>query len=292
MIGWTTAVPAGQRRWRLLVLPVFMGILAGLPSPALAGSPRPETGLVLVGGGSRPAVAMARFVAWAGGEPARILVVTWASGEPAEAFAGLREEIEAQGARHVAQAPMPPFEPASREAVLRSIREATGIFLSGGDQSRIMEVCRDAQILELLRERYRAGVVFGGTSAGTAAVSTPMITGEGDFTVIDGAKVEVREGLGLLPGVILDQHFVKRQRENRLFGLILSHPRLLGMGVDEDTALLVRDGRLCEVAGAGPVVVVEAVGPSSLGLDLLRAGEGFDLAKRRRFRVQTPEPGR
>ena len=64
-----------------------------------------------------------------------------------------------------------------------------------------------------------------------------MITGGGDHTVLDGQKVEVRAGLGLLPGVILDQHFLKRQRQNRLFGLVLDHPRLLGVGVDEGTAL-------------------------------------------------------
>ena len=104
-------------------------------------------------------------------------------------------------------------------------------------------------------------------------MSARMITGEGDFTVIDGDKVEVRPGLGLLEGVIVDQHFVKRQRENRLFGLVLKHPEERGVGIDEDTALLVTGGRYAEVVGKGPVMLVDATGPDRLAITLLRAGQ-------------------
>jgi cyanophycinase len=130
-----------------------------------------------------------------------------------------------------------------------------------------------------VRARHHEGVVFGGTSAGTAIMSAIMITGEGDLTVIDGARVEVRAGLGLLPGVIVDQHFVKRQRENRLFGLVLRHPGERGIGIDEDTALLVR-GREGEVVGRGPVVVVDATGPDRLEVRLLRPGQKVELDAR------------
>jgi cyanophycinase len=128
-----------------------------------------------------------------------------------------------------------------------------------------------------VRERHARGVVFGGTSAGAAVMSLRMITGEGDFTVIDGAKVVVREGLGLLPGVIVDQHFVRRQRENRLFGLVLQQRGERGVGIDEDTALLVAGGRHAEVVGKGPVMLVDATGPDQLRITLLRTGQSVDL---------------
>jgi cyanophycinase len=107
-----------------------------------------------------------------------------------------------------------------------------------------------------------------------------MITGDGDFTVIDGNKVVVRPGLGLLQGVIVDQHFVKEQRLNRLFGLVLKHPGERGVGIDEDTALLVTSGRYAEVVGKGPVMLVDARGPDRLEITLLRAGQKTDLRER------------
>ncbi|HYN05065.1 MAG TPA: cyanophycinase, partial [Vicinamibacteria bacterium] len=97
---------------------------------------------------------------------------------------------------------------------------------------------------------------------------------------IDGEKVEVRPGLGLLEGAIVDQHFVKRQRENRLFGLVLKHPEERGVGIDEDTALLVTAGRHAEVVGKGPVMLVDATGPDRLAITLLRAGQTTDLRER------------
>ena len=145
-----------------------------------------------------------------------------------------------------------------------------------------MDVLADAELLRAVRERHAQGVVFGGTSAGAAVMSLRMITGDGDFTVIDGDQVGVREGLGLLPGVIVDQHFVKRQRENRLFGLLLKHPEERGVGIDEDTAILVTGGRQAEVVGKGPVLLVDAVGTDSLRVQLVRSGQTIDLSGRPR----------
>ena len=162
-----------------------------------------------------------------------------------------------------------------REALAR----ATGVFFSGGDQARVMDALADPSLLAAVRSRHAEGVVYGGTSAGTAIMSAIMITGDGDFTVIDAAKVDVRPGLGLLEGAIVDQHFVKRQRENRLFGLVIAHPQERGIGIDEDTALLV-EGREAEVVGSGPVVVVDAKGPDRLEVRLLRPGQKLDLDAR------------
>ena len=255
-------------------------ICAALASP-LSAAPRR---LVAVGGGDRPAAAMQRFVEWSGGPRARLLVVMWASGEPEESFALLKGELQAHGPAAIEQAPPAPLGGEARARLLEQLAAATGIFFSGGDQNRVMDVLRDEELLRALRARYAAGVPFGGTSAGAAVMSTPMITGEGDFTVIDAAQVGTREGLGLLPGVVLDQHFVRRQRQNRLFGLILARPELLGLGIDEDTALLVSDDRQAEVVGRGPVLVVDGLARSgALVVEFLGPGQRYDVVKRRRL---------
>lgn len=242
--------------------------------------------LVLLGGGPRPPEALARFVEWAGNGDSRLLVVTWASAEPLESYTSLERDLRLYRPAAIESAPFAPLGPGDKERLLASVRRATGIFFSGGDQGRIMDVLEDGALAAALRARYRDGVVFGGTSAGTACMSAVMITGGGDQTVLDGQKVEVRPGLGLLPGVILDQHFLKRQRQNRLFGLVLDHPRLLGVGVDEGTALAVRDNRHAEVVGPGPVMMVDAViGTDDLVVSLVRPGETFDLKTRKRSRL-------
>lgn len=249
----------------------------------------PATRLVIVGGGERPAAALARFVLWAGGAASRVLIVPWASGEPKASCDAILEELRPHAPGAASCAPFAPLDAqgkagrldvASKASFLAELASSTGVFFTGGDQARIMDVLADAELLRAVRERHAQGVVFGGTSAGAAAMSSPMITGEGDFTVIDGDRVGVREGLGLVPGLIIDQHFVKRQRENRLFGLVLKHQDLRGIGIDEDTAILVTGGRHVEVVGKGPVLLVDAVGPDRLQVSILRSGQSMDLAQR------------
>jgi cyanophycinase len=238
--------------------------------------------LVLVGGGDLPARAKERFVEWSGGSSARVLVILWATSEPKSNLKWIREELSPLRPAVIEAAPLAPLKPKARAQVLAQLEQATGVFFSGGDQARVMDVLRDAELLAAFRSRFRAGVVFGGTSAGCAVMSSPMITGDGDFTVIDGSKVVTREGLGLLPGIIVDQHFLKRQRENRLFGLILKQPEILGVGVDEATALLLEDGTKGEVTGKGQVMLVDGRHePGALLIRLFPDGAKVDLTTRR-----------
>jgi cyanophycinase len=238
--------------------------------------------LVLIGGGKRPPEAVARFVDWAGKEKARILIVTWASGVPQESFDAIKKDFAAYQTASFENAPLAPLDKQEREQFLTQLKTATGVFFTGGDQNRIMNVLQDETLYRTLRERYETGVVFGGTSAGTAALSNPMMTGEADLKIIDSAKVGVRKGLGLLPNAVLDQHFIKRQRENRLFGLILQNPTLLGIGIDEDTAVLVEDNRRAEVVGITQVMFIDAHRrKGAMLIHLLKAGESFDLKKRK-----------
>jgi cyanophycinase len=241
-----------------------------------------EERLVLLGGGERSPEALARFVSWAGNGQSRLLVVTWASPDATAAFDSLGRELALYHPEEVRAAPEAPLAAAARSTFLAQLRQATGVFFAGGDQRRIMDVLADAELRNAVRARYHDGVVFAGSSAGTAVMSGLVITDPGAATALDGSKVSVRTGLALLPGVILDQHFIKRQRANRLLGLVLDHPALLGLGVDEDTALVVRDNRHAEVVGRSEVVTVDAQGDGELRLIVLRPGDTFDLKTRRR----------
>lgn len=161
---------------------------------------------------------------------------------------------------------------------------------------RIATAFSGSPVLAAIRRAHAEGAVIGGTSAGTACQSPRMLTGEGDFKVVRTRAVELLEGLALLPGVVLDQHFLARQRENRLLSVILEHPEELGVGIDEDTAIWVRPDWTFEVMGRSAVMVIDARGATvdrresesgqdSLGVHDLRVhlllpGEVFDLETR------------
>jgi len=121
--------------------------------------------LVLIGGGKRPPEAIARFVDWAGEEKARILIVTWASGVPQESFDAIKRDFAAYQIASFENAPLAPLNEQKREQFLTQLKTVTGVFFTGGDQNRIMDVLQDETLYRSLRERYNAGVVFGGTSA-------------------------------------------------------------------------------------------------------------------------------
>ncbi|CAN5172022.1 cyanophycinase [soil metagenome] len=238
--------------------------------------------LVVIGGGSRPPDAMKKFVEWSGGANAKILVITWASGEPEPSFGALKKDLTAAGTSNIEHASIRPLDAEKRGRFIAQLKAATGVFFSGGDQNRIMDVLADQELYSLVRSKYFAGTPFGGTSAGAAVMSDPMMTGNADLKILDGAKVGVRKGLGLIKDVIFDQHFLVRQRHNRLFGLVMVNPKMLGIGIDEDTAVLIEDNRKLTVAGKSQVMFVFAKdGKRPYLLDFLHSGEGFDLSKRK-----------
>lgn len=239
--------------------------------------------LLMIGGGERPASVLTRLAEKGGGENGRMLVITWASGEPQASFDAFRTDVEKVSKIRLEAAPFAPLDDAAKRKFGEQLKTATGVFFTGGDQNRIMDVLKDENLLKILTEKYDGGTIFGGTSAGTAIMSKIMITGEGDFKVIDGGKVETRDGLGFLPQTIVDQHFIVRQRQNRLFGLVLKNPALLGIGIDEDTAFYVEDNRFGEVLGDSQVMIVEAQKSAhELRIILLKPNEKFDLRRKKR----------
>lgn len=236
---------------------------------ALLQAPAPRGHLFIVGGGSQSDSLVARFVELAGGRGrARIAVVPMASSEPAasgeekvlqlrefgaDAFVLLLTRVQAESA-----------------STARRLDGVTGIWFSGGDQVRLAPVLVGTPTLAAMKQRYRAGAVVGGTSAGAAVLSDSMLTGNqrppgdtlgyyGDeFPLIARDVIEVVPGLGFFPGVIVDQHFIRRERLNRLLAAVLERPTLLGIGIDESTALEVGPDGIWTVRGASAAVVIDA----------------------------------
>ncbi len=274
---------------------------------AVASEPAAKGNLVLIGGGSKPPAAMTKFVELAGGPDAAIVVFPTASelSDTGEVYRALF--MEEYGCRDVRPLPVHSREDAMSEELAAEVAAAGGIFFAGGDQRRITAALLGTPVGDAVRRAFQRGAVVGGTSAGTACQSGLMITGDGDFDVLDQGAVALAPGLDLFPGVILDQHFVARRRLNRLLTVVMEHPDLLGIGIDEGTAVWRRPDGTFQVLGEGWVVVLDArsatmqraqrpEGPARLGardmtLTVLVAGDEYDPTVRGRIPDATRAPG-
>lgn len=249
--------------------------------------------LLIIGGAAGPDL-LARFVELAGGPHARIVVVAAASSDPAAAEEAHREAFRAEGAGEITALRLTSRAEANAvDRVEPVLRRATGVFFTGGDQERITAVLGGTATDSLLQSLVGAGtVVLAGTSAGAAMMSGTMIA-EGDARGVSRSSVRTGPGLEFLPGVLIDQHFAERGRVNRLLSAVALYPHELGLGIDEDTAILT-DGDRFEVLGSGAVTVVDAgcathirvpaEGPIALTgarIHVLPAGHTFHLTGRR-----------
>src|SRR5215467_13256975 len=239
---------------------------------------RPRGSLVIVGGGPRGEAITRKFISLAGGPGhARIVVLPLASSLD-ETGPEAVEEFRANGV--TAWSLNLTRADAMRAETAHSLDSATGIWFPGGDQTRIMAVLDGTPTAAAIRARYVAGAVVGGTSAGAAAMSTPMITGDErapggarrdttqSFITIARDDIVLTNGLGLLTGAIIDQHFLRRKRHNRLISVVLEHPSLLAIGIDESTALVVEPGKPWSIIGESAAIVYDArraaiTGPSA-----------------------------
>ena len=264
-------------------------------APGVMAGERPLGHLVLNGGGGKPAEVMEKFVELAGGPEALIVVFPTASAE-ADTGQYYQDLLAGYGCTNVVVADVHSADDATNPEFVETLERTGGIYFSGGDQRRITKALLGTPVGDAVERAFVRGAVVGGTSAGTACQSGLMITGDGDFTVIRAGNVELWKGLGFFQGVIVDQHFVARQRYNRLISVVLEHPELLGVGVDEETAVWVRPDGTFKVLGEGWVVVFDAsdsnisrgrrgAGEVTLGVHdmrthVLQPGEVFDLSKR------------
>lgn len=235
------------------------------------------------------------FVRRAGGLQARLVVMTVATGLPGEVGEQYINIFERLGAENVRVVDTARPEDASDPRAIEIIRDATGVFFTGGNQARITELLKGTELEAALQERYTQGVVIGGTSAGAAMMPDMMIV-EGEPETNPRMEVaKMDQGMGFLPGVVIDQHFAQRGRLGRLLSALSQQPAVLGFGIDENTAIAV-DGNEIEVIGEGAITVIdmahishtnvdellrdEAVAICNAKLHILPHGYKFDLEKR------------
>ena len=250
--------------------------------------------LVLIGGGSKPRVVLRTFVELAGGSDAPIIIIPTASGEPDTGQYYQELFLNEVGCTNVTPLEIRTREDAQREDFVRLVDEAGGCFFSGGDQNKILKALSDTPVGDAIARLYWRGQVIGGTSAGTACQSDPMITGNGDISVVEAQNIELKKGLGFFPSIIIDQHFVARRRQNRLITTVLENPQFLGVGVDEATAVWLKPNLTFQVLGRGWVFVYDAaaaeinrlphkknIGVTNLTTHILLPGQKFSLKRRR-----------
>ena len=259
------------------VLALLLGVL--LPSPARAADPGP---LVVVGGGNVGPEIVSRTLSLAGGKDAVVVVLPQSSAEPDAGDSSVKMWLGA-GAKEAAKLSF--SDPQAAE----KLRRATLIWMPGGDQNRFMKAIAGTGLDDVIREQHKAGTTVGGSSAGAAILAEVMFTGDADLKSITAGATVTAKGLGLWPEVLIDQHFLKRQRDNRLISAVLDRPDLVGVGIDEATAVIVT-GSSFEVVGKSSVLVVDArdakvdkvaKGELATGrgikLTVLRAGQTYSL---------------
>lgn len=271
----------------------------------------PTAGELFVIGGAedklRRRTVLGAFVEHAGGAGARIAVVPTASSLGPEVVEVYDAVFRRLGAAEVVGVRPETREQASSPELVDRLAGATGIFMTGGNQLKLSAVIAGTPFGEAILAAHRSGVVVGGTSAGASIQSSHMVAfGSGGATPKQ-RMTQVAAGLGLVEDAVIDQHFEQRNRYGRLLMIVAQSPQLLGIGVDEDTAAVVRpgDGTL-DVIGRGAVTILDGsqmVGnaheaqrnqpllASGVLLHVLPAGSRFDLARRRLLRSETaPAP--
>lgn len=260
------------------------------------GSPRRR--LMAIGGAEDklgPTRILRRFVAESGGASARIVVCPTASALGAEIVELYERLFQKLGAEEIITARPRDRREADKRGFADAVDSATGVFFTGGNQMKLSSTIRGTRFGDAVVAAYQRGAVVGGTSAGASVVSEHMV-GYGSPGIHPKFRMVAQaQGLGLLPGAIVDQHFAQRARYGRLLNLVASSPDLLGIGLDEDTAIHVTDETDLEVLGKGSVFVVDmraaitdaatARGTSPLmisgaAVHFLPAGARFDLPSR------------
>jgi cyanophycinase len=258
------------------ILALFVLLL--VPAGAFASS----GALVVVGGGGTGPEIIAKALGLSGGREAIVVVLPQSSALPDAGDSSVKMWLEA-GAKEVEKISFTDARAAAK------LRRATLIWMPGGDQNRFMKAIEGTGLADVIRERHRAGATVGGTSAGAAVLADAMFTGDADLKSITAGATVVAKGLGVWPDVLIDQHFLQRQRDNRLISAVLDRPALVGIGIDEGTAVIVKDGSL-EVVGRSSVVVIDAraaqvdkaaPGTPATGRDaklsVLKAGQRYSL---------------
>jgi cyanophycinase len=243
----------------------------------------------------RARLILRRFVALAGGPAARIAIVPTASSieEAGQRYKAIFLEL---GAATAEVAYIPDRAAALDPRNTAPLRDATGIFIGGGNQLRLSAILGGSPLAAAIAERHSAGATVAGTSAGASILSRHMVAFGASGTGPRGGMAQFGAGFGLVDDCIIDQHFRERDRIGRLLTLVSLNPGQLGLGVDEDTAAIIAADGTMEVLGRGTVTVIdgrlmssdiaqreprEPVNITDVILHSLASGARFDLRRRR-----------
>lgn len=235
--------------------------------------------LVVIGGAedkSGECKILREFLRLGGGPHARVLVMTVATELPVEVGAEYIEVFKNLGAEDVRTFDVSKRQDANRDSAIQFIRDATCIFFTGGDQLRITKLLGGTRLDAALHSARHRGVALGGTSAGASMMSSTMIVDGESETNPRISVVNMAPGMEFVDGVVIDQHFAQRGRLGRLMSAVAQYPHHLGLGLDEDTAIVVTNGVL-RVTGRGAVSIVDAGAMSYTNLEHVRYDEALAL---------------
>jgi cyanophycinase len=211
-------------------------------------------------------------------ELSRIEVITTASKIPREIGPEYVKAFSYLGANNVDVLYIEKREQASEPEILERLKAADVVMFTGGDQLRLTSILGGTPFDDILIDKYRnTDFIYAGTSAGAAAASNSMIyQGSSQEALLKG-EVKITSGLGLIDDVVIDTHFVQRGRIGRLFQAVVGNPKVLGIGLGEDTGLLILNGRQMEAIGSGLVILVDGREVKDTNLTQVELGKPISI---------------
>lgn len=216
--------------------------------------------LMIIGGAEDKegeCVILRKLVELAGGQGGNMVIMTVATEYPQSIGERYTRIFERFGIRHISVIHVDSRCHANDDELVNKIDGATCIFFTGGDQLRITSLLGGTKAEEKLKEAYYRGVIIAGTSAGASVMSETMITSGNDEDAPKKCTLKMAPGLGLLRDVVIDQHFAQRGRIGRLLTAIAQNPHMLGVGIDEDTAIIIDSDAVFEVIGSNAVTILD-----------------------------------
>ena len=235
--------------------------------------------LVIVGGAENKVenpVILREIVNRAGGDKARLVVLTVATDQPEESGEKYIEVFQKLGVKDVQTIDVSTREDAVDPEALELIENATGVFFTGGDQLHVTSLLGGTRLDHCLKERLAEGLLIAGTSAGAAMMANSMILGGEAEQSPRFGEIRIGGGMTFLAGTVIDTHFSQRGRFGRLLAAVAHYPQELGLGIDENTALVVEDGHF-QVIGEGAVTVVDGGAMTYTNVPDLKEGDYMAL---------------
>ena len=256
--------------------------------------------LMIIGGAEDKkgeCIILKKLFELAGGQDANIVIMTVASEYPEKIGDEYTQIFKRFGAGSINAIHIRSRQDANHSGLVEQIEKASCIFFTGGDQLRITSLLGGTQAEEMLGKAYSRGIVIAGTSAGASVMSETMITSGNDDDAPKKCTLKMAPGLGLLKDVVIDQHFAQRGRIGRLLTAIAQNPHMLGLGIDEDTAVIFDSDAVFEIIGSHAVTIIdgknldftnvselkpdEILSITNVNMHVLSSGYAFDINLRK-----------